>query len=200
MIKHRCLLVLILSMSLLLSACSQTGQIPEGIDPETVAAVYHENVVTKDRIEYERKVRSYYAMDAGSDADLIEEIVGGDILLEEAERLGVAATEEETQSFIQDQLKTYEDFPEAKAFIDEYCAAMEITFEDYRADLEQTAYGTVSRQKLRDELGRRYCQEHGLEFTKVNPPWDMAAYVDDYLEQLIAEKLEDVVYYIQVSS
>ena len=52
----------------------------------------------------------------------------------------------------------------------------------------------ILRQKLRNELGREYCAEHGLEFTKVNPPEDMQRYVENYLEGLLDTYRADITY------
>ena len=53
----------------------------------------------------------------------------------------------------------------------------------------------ILRQKLRDALGQEYCAQHGLEFTKVNPPQEMLDYLSRYLEGLLDRgyRLEHVV-------
>ena len=51
------------------------------------------------------------------------------------------------------------------------------------------------RQRLRDTLGQEYCQQHGLEFTKVNPPEQMTKYVDQYLDNLLEAHRSEIKYY-----
>lgn len=43
----------------------------------------------------------------------------------------------------------------------------------------------ILRQKLRDMLGQKYCEEHGLEFAKVNPPKQMTENVEADLNGLL---------------
>ena len=51
------------------------------------------------------------------------------------------------------------------------------------------------RQRLRDTLGQEYCQQHGLEFTKVNPPEQMTEYVEQYLDGLLQAHRSEIKYY-----
>ena len=51
------------------------------------------------------------------------------------------------------------------------------------------------RQRLRDTLGQEYCAQHGLEFTKVNPPEQMTKYVDQYLDNLLEAHRSEIKYY-----
>ena len=55
--------------------------------------------------------------------------------------------------------------------------------------------GHVLRQRLRDTLGQEYCQQHGLEFTKVNPPEQMTEYVEQYLDGLLQAHRSEIKYY-----
>ena len=92
------------------------------------------------------------------------------------------------------QKKNYEEFPEVRAYIDEYCKSVGITLDGYYAAIQDQLPRVILRQKLRNELGREYCAEHGLEFTKVNPPEDMQRYVENYLEGLLDTYRADITY------
>ena len=70
----------------------------------------------------------------------------------------------------------------------------EITPEEYYAGIQEQLPLVILRQKLRNELGREYCAEHRLEFTKVNPPEDMQRYVENYLEGLLDTCCADITY------
>lgn len=81
-----------------------------------------------------------------------------------------------------------------RAYIDEYCKSAGITLDGYYAAIQDQLPRVILRQKLRNELGREYCAEHGLEFTKVNPPEDMQRYVENYLEGLLDTYRADITY------
>ena len=49
--------------------------------------------------------------------------------------------------------------------------------------------------KLLDAVGKQYCDEHGLTFTKVNPPQEMLDARDAYVAQLFAQAEGDITYY-----
>ena len=51
------------------------------------------------------------------------------------------------------------------------------------------------RQRLRDTLGEQYCEEHGLTFTKVNPPQEMMDYVNACLDGLLDTYAGEITYY-----
>lgn len=58
----------------------------------------------------------------------------------------------------------------------------------------------ILRQKLRDTLGQEYCEQHGLEFTKVNPPQEMLDYVDNHLNGLLDTYRADITYYHELET
>lgn len=121
-----------------------------------------------------------------SDYEITVELVENTILLDEAERLGLTATEEEIESMIQSSEEAYE-LPAGKEFLDSYCAAVGITVEEYFTLLREQLPKTIARQKLKDHIGRTYCEENGLEFTKMNPPQAMLDAVDQYIAELVEQ-------------
>lgn len=186
-----------------LTACGSSNQIPDDVDPDTVAAMFHGTVITKEQVELNRKVRQLYpeSLDSDlSDKELVDTIVRGLIMVEEAERLGVEATQEEIDETLRLQREAYDTYPESKKVVDEYCAGMDMTVEEYFTLMETELYDTGSHQKLRDEYGREYCKKNGLEFTKVNPPQEMTDYIEKQVETLIAKHKDDVVYYLDTNT
>lgn len=187
----------------LFTACGSSDQIPGDVDPDTVAAMFHGTVITKEQVERNRKVRQLYpeSLDSDlSDKELVDTIVRGLIMVEEAERIGVEATQEEIDETLRLQRETYDTYPDAKKNVDEYCTGMNMTVEEYFTLMETELYDTVSQQKLRDEYGREYCKKNGLEFTKVNPPQEMTDYIEKQVETLIAKHKDDVVYYLDTNT
>lgn len=165
---------------------------------EQLAAVYHEQAITKSAVELHRRTRMLLldeTSDDDSDYQIIQMIVESMILVEEAERLGLGATQEEINAMVEEQKRNYE-IPEVKEYLDEYCLGAEITTEEYFAYIEQIAPSYISKQKLRDEIGRQYCEEHGLEFTEINPPQEMLDAIDAYIEDLFNSHKDEIIYYI----
>jgi len=202
MVKRRFSYILVFCLILsCLIGCS--NQIPDDVDPDTVAAMFHGTVITKDQVADQRKIAQLYpdTLDADlTDKEFVDNMVRGLIMLEEAERLGLEATQEEINETIRLQRETYDTYPEAKKNVDEYCTGMDITVEEYFALMETELYNTGSNQKLRDEYGREYCKKNGLEFTKFNPPQEMMDYIDEKVEALVNKHKDDVVYYIDTNT
>lgn len=173
-----------------------------GNSDDNVAAEYHGREITASALELQRKTRMLL-MDAPSDGysdyELIHIIVEGMVMVEEAERLGLTVTQEEIDAMIQGQKDAYE-LPEFKAYLDDYCSNAEITLDEYYDMLAEIAPSYILKQKLRDEIGRQYCAENGLEFTKINPPQDMTDAIETYIEELFHEHKDEIVYYINVET
>lgn len=72
---------------------------------------------------------------------------------------------------------------------------MGITTEQYFDTVAEQLPRVMLRQRLRDTLGQGYCQQRGLEFTKVNPPEQMTEYVDQYLDGLLQAHRSEIKYY-----
>lgn len=203
MMKRKFAWVLIICLVMALTACGYSNEIPDDVDPDTVAAMFHGTVITKDQVEYQRKIAKLYpdTLDADlSDKEIVDNIVRGLIMVEEAERLGLEVTQEEIDETIQLQRETYDTYPDARKMIDEFCSGMGMTLDEYFESMKTDLYATGSRQKLKDEYGREYCQKNGLEFTKVNPPQEMMDYIDEKVEALVSKHKDDVVYYIDTNT
>ena len=70
-----------------------------------------------------------------------------------------------------------------------------ITTEQYFDMVAEQLPRRMLRQRLRDTLGQEYCAQHGLEFTKVNPPEQMTKYVEQYLDNLLEAHRSEIKYY-----
>lgn len=204
--------VLLLSVSVAISASTKkstemlAGELYHDLQTqsdETVLATYRGQPITADVVAYTVSMNELYGDDtteisASTDKvkHAIDGIVESMILLEEAERQGLEATDEEIEATIENAKLAYE-IPEGKQMLDEYCAAMEISFEEYLEILAEQSPRVIARQKLRDAYGQAYCEEYGLEFTKVNPPEQMEQAVSRAIEKLVSEHQQYVVYYLE---
>lgn len=160
-------------------------------DSDTVIATYNGYEITQAMIDSERKT---YAIngevrqnDSLSDRKAVENIIRNIMIVEKAEELGLAATNDEIEEMVSAVKESY-DIPEGKEIIDAYCAGAEISVETYFGIVEERAPRIIARQKLRDYVGQQYCIEHGIEFTKVNPPAEVLAAEQDYIEDLFAAR------------
>ena len=130
-----------------------------------------------------------------SDVDALDQILLNLIMLDEAEQRGLSVTQEEVDAEMAGQRKNYEEYEEVRSYIEEWCTKMGITTEQYFDMVAEQLPRRMLRQRLRDTLGQEYCAQHGLEFTKVNPPEQMTKYVDQYLDNLLEAHRSEIKYY-----
>lgn len=148
------------------------------------------------RSDVENQMRSFSALGIENqkmEKEMLMEILQNMVLYQEAIRLGYAATQSEIDALVTNNKQTY-DIPEGKAMIDQYCANADITVDEYFAYLEAQVPRTIARQKLLDAVGKQYCDQHGLTFTKVNPPKEMADAQDAYVTELFAQAQGEIIY------
>lgn len=149
------------------------------------------------RSDVENQMRSFSALGMENqkiEKEMLMEILQNMVLYQEAIRLGYAATQSEIDALVTNNKQTY-DIPEGKAMIDQYCANADITVDEYFAYLEAQVPRTIARQKLLDAVGKQYCDQHGLTFTKVNPPKEMTDAQDAYVTELFAQAQGEIIYY-----
>ena len=166
---------------------------------DRVAATYKGQEILWSAVEYNQNMNimrdEETAKTYASDRDAVNRIIENMILLEEAEAQGLAATPEEIEDMVASVREAYA-IPEGKEMLDEYCQGAGITVEEYFDLIREQAPGTIARQKLKDAVGEEYCREHGLEFTKINPPEGMLEAEEAYIAGLFASHQKDIVYYI----
>lgn len=178
----------------------QNGQAQpiDGEANENLAAAYHDHQILKAELEFHKRIQMVTNGEASaelSDRQIIENMVKDIIMVEEADRLGIAATQDEVDAMIQEQKRNYE-VPEVKEYLDSYCKGAEMTIDEYFSYLEQYAPTYISRQNLRTEIGNQYCEKNGLEYTNINPPQEMLDAIDAYIEELFEAHKGEIVYYI----
>ena len=163
----------------------------------SVVAAYKDNEITAAAVEYSRELLQFQQIQGKndlSDREIIDNFALNMMMLEDAERRGITAEESEIEQMIASANETY-NLPEGKEFFDEYCESAGITFEEYLEGLRELAPSLIIRQKLRDAIGREYCDQNGIEFTKINPPSEIGEAVDEYLDNLFEENKQYIKYY-----
>lgn len=167
-----------------------------GKTDDPVIAAFKGQQITQSVVDYEKQnMMVMQGKTAATDEDALNSLLQNLAMLEEAERLGLSVTQEEVEQELGAQRKNYEDYEDVRKIVDDFCENAGITLEQYYASMEEQLPRTLLRQKLRDTLGREYCEEHGLEFTKVNPPQEMLDYVDSRLGGLLDTDRGDIVYF-----
>jgi len=205
--------ILFLTLALLLAAgtaiyafspesdMTRLGRLFQSASADTskdVAATYKDYTITMAQVQYYRDT-SFTRTNGGekfSDRQIVDELVKGLVLREEAEKRGLAATEQEIADFVQMTRDAYA-LPEGQQMLDEYFKAAGITAEEYFDLIEQQAPGMIARQKLTDTIGQDYCKEHGIEFTKVNQPEEVQKAVEDHLDGLFQNSKSQITYYVK---
>ena len=169
---------------------AQYGEAHEDSDSSQVLVSYKGESITQSMIDDKKALG-----DSRSDGEIMTQILIGMLLLEEAERRGLAATEAEIQEMV-DMAKEAYTIPEGKELLDDYCTGAGITLEEYYELLRSQAPTIIAKQKLMDAIGQEYCQEKGIPFTKVNQPPEVQEAVDDYIAQLLETHQDEVEYFI----
>ena len=163
---------------------------------DPVVATYKDEQITQSVVDYEKQnLTVMQGKTSVTDEQALNQLLQNLAMLDEAERLGLSVTQEEVEYELNGQRKIYEDNEGVREIVDDFCENAGITLEQYYASMEEQLPRTILRQKLRDALGLEYCKEHGLEFTKINPPQEMLDYVDNYLNGLLDTYRADITYY-----
>lgn len=140
---------------------------------EGIAAVYGTHEITLEAVEQYRENVALAGGEAPqSDRAVAERLLRSRILLEEAEKRGIAATEAEIQAQLDATKQWYAENEEVRQRTDVYCANAGISFEEYLHRLEVQLPATIARAKFVEAAG---AQE---------------------VEQLVAEALQNATYYV----
>ena len=167
-------------------------------DPEIVAT-FNEHEIYRSAVDYMRQMNvarsAQEAKKYGSDRDIIDRLVENILILEEAEKRGLAATDEEIEQMVNSAKMTYE-MPSGKEYLDRYCEGAGITIDEYYDILREQAPRTIARQKLKNEIGRAFCEENGLEYTNQNPPAGMLEAEEQFIQELFKANRGKIKYYV----
>ena len=186
-----------LVLMLLLAGCAGGGS------ADQVLARYGDKEITRAAVDSYRRelVIADAKLAGGTDREIIDILLENILLREEAERRGCAATQKEVDDWLAAVRMAYYDWPEeqGKEPIDEYCAEVGLTVEEYFDLLAEQLPGTISRLNVKNAVAREYCDAHGLEFTTVNQPAEVRDYVQDYIDDLLEAHRDEIVYDESVS-
>ena len=117
-----------------------------------------------------------------TDQDYIDEIIMEMILLEEAEKRGLAAGEQEIQAQVDMSKQAYAENEMAKQTVDTFCKAADMTVEEYFDRLPSLLAPSISRNHLKAEFSKEHQKEHdSMDQTEISKAFE--AYAQDLLTQ-----------------
>lgn len=193
--------VCVVSLAAILLACillpRQEGDSTPtpSLSPEEVVAEYKGQPILASQLAQWRESYRLTGAQPPSDPELLRQLVENLVLEEEATRRGLAATQGEIDDMVQSVKDSYE-LPEGKEILDNYCKNAGITLEQYFDQVREVAPSILARRKLETALGEEYCQEHGLDYTTVNPPQELTEAVDQAMEELVQDQAGEIQYYL----
>ena len=167
------------------SLLESLGIISKTHDDDTVVAEYNGFKVTQAMIDTQRSAAGLAGDDVQSDANMkddsdkaiIDRIITGQMLTDEAEARGVAATQEEMDENLATLKGAYEQYDDVKKMIDDYCKGAGISIDEYWKQVYDQSYGRISRTNLKIALCKEYCSELG--------------YTGDYEDKMQTEEFEN---------
>lgn len=166
-----------------------------------ILATYSGTPITATVVEYHKKMNILKTDDAvaehDTDIEIINSIVRNMILFDEATRLGLIASNEEIDAMVNNTRNVY-NHPDGKKMMDEYLQGAGLTLDEYLDNIREQAPRVIARQKLLDAYGKQYCQQNGLEFSKVNPPKEMVEAQDAYIQALFDANSSKIEYFIDI--
>lgn len=177
-------IVVLLLSSLGLSSCG--GESP----PAGTAATYRGQPILWSAVETQKEA-------AGgdlSDREIMDHIITNLIMLEEAEKRGLTATEEEVETFLADTVYASYEMPEGKESIDTYCASTGLTYEEYVQSVREQAPKIIAKAKWEEAVAREYCDDNGVEFDSLNLGQEVIGAVNDRKAELLEAHRGDIVY------
>jgi hypothetical protein len=186
----------ILAVAIVISVCALSlgddisffeslGIISKTRNDDTIVAEYNGFKVTQAMIDTQRSATDLSGDDVQPDANMkddsdraiIDRLITGRMLTDEAEARGVAATQEEMGENLATLKGAYEQYDDVKHMIDDYCKGASISIDEYWKQVYDQSYGRISRTNLKIALCKEYCGEIG--------------YTGDYEDKMQTEEFEN---------
>ena len=176
------------------------GSLSTGYYEDSAAlATFQGQKVTASMVSYKQEAASMtYSSDGSIHADkppekeVVDQILRAMILLYEAERAGLAATEEQINADIEEQKRIAAEYPEVREQLETYWEAAGMTEETYWTLLRQSSYEGLTVANFRAVLMTEY-EEAGMTEEEAK-----AAY-EAYKNGLIETHQDQITYYLDAS-
>ncbi len=156
-----------------------------------VAARYRQQEVTWKQVEQLRSVLTLLGeKGAADDRTLVDRILQGYILRDEAKALGVTVSESEAAKKLSEL-----PLPDGKSSLEDYLRTLGGSLTGYLDLLKQQALSKLTLERVQELLARDYCAEHGLDFDLDRLPEEVSRAVSDKIDGLIERHRDEIEYY-----
>ena len=156
-----------------------------------VAARYREQEVTWKQVEQLRSVLTLLGeRGEADDRTLVDRILEGYILADEAKELGVTVSESELA-----QKLTELPLPDGKSTLEEYLHTLGGSLGSYLDLVKQQALRSLTQDRLREAAARDYAREHGLDLDLDHLPEEVSRAVSEKIDGLIESHRSEIEYY-----
>ena len=156
-----------------------------------VAARYREQEVTWKQVEQLRSVLTLLGEKGeADDRTLVDRILQGYILRDEAKALGVTVSESEAAKKLSEL-----PLPDGKSSLQDYLRTLGGSLTGYLDLLKQQALSSLTLERVQELLARDYCAEHGLDFDVDRLPEEVSRAVNEKIDGLIERHRDEIEYY-----
>ena len=175
----------------------QAGALLTQARPQTVVAAWNGNTITAGDVQYQLALDALAdpaIQDGEADAQAVLDGLLTDAMVQaEAERLGIAASDEEAAAFLAYQKQMYDSYPELAQSVDDYCRGAGITLEQYWTLYEQLAGTILTKQLYRNWYYEQFTAQNGADAVQEGEAREQA--YQAHLQQLFAEHQSEITYY-----
>ena len=158
---------------------------------EGVAARYRDREVTWKQVEQLRSVLTLLGEKGeADDRTLVDRILQGYILADEAKELGVTVSESELVQKLSEL-----PLPDGKSTLEEYLHTLGGSLGSYLELVRQQALSSLTLERLRETMARDYCDEHGIDFDLDRLPEEVSRAVNEKIDGLIESRRGEIEYF-----
>ena len=158
---------------------------------EGAAARYREHEVSWAQVDRTRAMLSLLGEKGeADDKTLVDRILQGYILADEAKALGLSVSESEAAKTLSEL-----PLPDGKSSLQDYLNTLGGSLQGYMDILRQQALRTLTLDRLREALSRDYCAEHGIDFDVDKLPEEVSRAVSEKIDGLIESHRDEIEYY-----
>lgn len=156
-----------------------------------LAARYLEHEVSWTQVEQLRSVLSLTgSKEELGDRALVDRILTGYIILDEAKALGISVSESEVA-----QKLTELPLPDGAESLQEYLSVLGGSLQDWLELVREEARSAMLLDRLREALTRDYCAEHGISPDLDQLPEEVSRAVNERIESLLESRRSEIEYY-----
>ena len=160
-------------------------------DRQGTAARYREHEVSWQQVDQLRKLRTLLGEEGEQDdRAVVDSILRGYILWDEAKDLGVTISESEVARKLSEL-----PLPDGKSSLQDYLATLGGSLQDYLEQLRLQARSALTLERLRELLAKEYIAEHGLDCDVNHLPEEVSRAVGEKIDGLVEKHRDEIEYF-----